>query len=199
MRWFFTGIMWMALTIASTPLAAQNTEHDSLHSLSVTDWRFRKIVGFNTTPLLAQLIPFNRSNPREVGPYLMRFKRYKPNGRAFRFSMGINMNFTNDDNEIGVNFGFGRERRRGFAQRWVYTRGFDFNILLGNINLPGQSTANGVILGCGPLWGLEYALAPHITVGTETALVMGLSLSDFGLNLSFQIIPPVALFVHYYL
>ena len=54
--------------------------------------QFRKIVGLNLSPLVTQLIPFNRSDPKEAGPYLVRFKSYGPKGKsAFRFSMGIHL------------------------------------------------------------------------------------------------------------
>ncbi|MEM7535367.1 MAG: hypothetical protein AAF639_24530, partial [Chloroflexota bacterium] len=33
-----------------------------------------KVVGLNATPLLVQLIPFNRANPEVTGPYYMNFR-----------------------------------------------------------------------------------------------------------------------------
>ncbi|MEO6759650.1 MAG: hypothetical protein ABIO24_09370, partial [Saprospiraceae bacterium] len=54
--------------------------------------KYRRIAGLNMTPLVTQLVPFNRSNPREAGPFLLRFKRYGPQYKsAFRFSLGIHL------------------------------------------------------------------------------------------------------------
>lgn len=193
-------LLWGLLVCTTSALPAQKAHTDSTHSLTVADWRFRKIVGFNMTPLVTQLIPFNRSSPRLAGPYLIRFKRYGATGkRAFRFSLGLTTATPDDvDTKVGANLGFGWEKRRGFARRWTYTRGFDIALLLGNNNLPDFTTTGNAILALGPLWGLEYTLAPRITLGTETSLLLGVN-AAFEFLPVFQVVPPVGLFLHYYL
>ena len=160
---------------------------------------FRKNIGLNMTPLITQLIPLNRSNPRQAGPYLVHFKTYGTRNRAaFRFSMGMHLvpdNNGNVDNPQ-INIGMGWEKRRSLGGRWSYTRGFDFVILTGDLNVPGNANNDEVVVfGGGPVWGLEYFIDQRISIGTEVSMVLGFA-PDFGVT--FDIIPPVGLFLNHY-
>lgn len=163
-------------------------------------FEYRKIVGLNMTPLLTQLIPFNRSNPREAGPYLVHFKKYGLSGKnAFRFSMGIHL-VPDDQDELAdpqFNIAFGWEKRRSISKRWSYTRGFDFMFLAGDLNVPGvANTEESAAIAFGPVWGIEFAIDRRITIGTEAALALGWSPDSEGFL--FDIIPPLGIFLHHY-
>ncbi|HNL38402.1 MAG TPA: hypothetical protein PKH43_04700 [Saprospiraceae bacterium] len=90
----------------------------------------------------------------------------------------------------------GWEKRRSLGGRWSYTRGFDFVILGGDLNIPGTNqSSETAFLGGGPVWGLEYFIQPRISIGTEASLIVGL-VPDFGFAVDF--IPPVGLFLNHY-
>lgn len=164
---------------------------------------FRKNIGLNMTPLITQLVPFNRSNPRQAGPYLVHFKSYgKRNRAAFRFSMGLHLLPDNngDVQNPQINVAMGWEKRRSLGRRWSYTRGFDFVFLAGDLGIPGTSQNDEVVvLGGGPVWGIEYFIDPRISVGTEAALILGFSPDfDFGPIPVLDILPPVGIFINHY-
>ncbi len=160
---------------------------------------FRKNIGLNMTPLVTQLVPFNRSDPRQAGPYLIHFKTYGPRNRAaFRFSFGLHLipDNTGEVQDPQVNIAMGWEKRRSLGRRWSYTRGFDFVILAGDLNVPGNNQNDEVVvLGCGPVWGIEYFIDPRISIGTEASFILGFS-PDFGVTA--DIIPPVGIFLNHY-
>lgn len=185
------------LAFLTSEILVAQTRSDSLSRPEQVG--FRKNVGLNMTPLVTQLIPLNRSNPREAGPYLIHFKAYGPRNRyAFRFSAGFHLvpDGNGDLDDPQLNIAMGWEKRRSLGGRWAYTRGFDFVILGGDLNVPGnnQSQENG-FLGGGPVWGIEYFIQPRISIGTEASLIMGL-VPDFGFAIDF--IPPVGLFLNHY-
>lgn len=161
--------------------------------------QYRRIVGLNMTPLVTQLIPFNRSNPREAGPFLLRFKRYGARYKtAFRFSLGMHVvpDENSDFNNPQLNLAFGWERRRSISRRWSYTRGFDFMILGGALNVPGTENTEALTFAVGPMYGIEYFIDPRMSIGCEAVLALGFSPDAVGVVL--QIIPPVGIFLNHY-
>lgn len=164
-----------------------------------TYFRGRRIVGLNMTPLLTQLAPFNRSSPRDAGPYLAHFKWYGPSGKtAFRMSLGFRLRGDEFDLELDdpqLNFAIGWEKRRNISRRWSYTRGFDFMFLAGDQDIPGNDTPFEPFIGFGPAWGIEWAIDPNITLGTEATLALGFS-PDIGPQV--ELLPPVGIYLHYY-
>ena len=159
----------------------------------------RRIVGLNMSPLLTQLVPFNRSNPRDAGPYLAHFKWYNSTGRtAFRMSLGVRLRESEFDFELDdpqLNFAIGWEKRRNISRRWSYTRGFDFMFLAGDQDIPGNEESFDPFIGFGPAWGIEWAIEPHITLGTEATLAIGV-VPDIGPQV--ELLPPVGIYLHYY-
>jgi hypothetical protein len=157
-----------------------------------------RMVGLNITPLLTQFIPFNRADPTEIGPYYIRFKNYKRGKNAVRFALGVSIvpdDFFGEDDNAFLHLQLGFERRKNITDRWSYTRGLDAVFSGGNFNLPGDNSNEDIAhLGIGLPWGMEYALAPRITISTETELL--LLITDNGL--SFRFLPPVGLFLNYY-
>ena len=144
-----------------------------------------KVVGLNVTPLLTQLIPFNRSNPLTSGPYFMTYRVY--NGRnAFRYGLGTNIsNNSIDDNNVFLNLRLGWERRKSFYKRWSYSFGFDTFLSGGGFNLADNGNDDFLRVGVGFVWGMEYFINPKVSLNIETALYFG--------NTLFQFIPPVGL------
>jgi hypothetical protein len=190
--------------ISTQLLTAQDTisvERSSIETSPLTSKYYPKsrIIGLNMTPLLTQLIPFNRADPRDFGPFLMRFKNYKNGKNAIRFGLGVqilgeDIFFSTEESKTFLNIQWGWERRKNISDRWSYTKGIEAVALIGNSNLPNERNSESVSVGVGLPWGIEYAIAPRITLSTEIELV--LLVSEFGPTI--RLLPPVGLFLNYY-
>lgn len=182
-------LLLLLLSLASA-LPAQE------HLFQQPEGRFHA-VGMNATPLLVQFIPFNRSNPKVLGPYFITYRAQKLNGRAFRLALGWDVNangFSGDESNNHFNFRIGTERRRPIHERWSYSMGWDVGLSAGDFNLPGEKDGDSGFLGLGPTWGFEFFLTPVVSLSTEVSLWLGLGLEDGEARL--QVVPPVALYLN---
>jgi hypothetical protein len=159
-----------------------------------------RLMSMNMTPLVTQLVPFNRSNPLISGPYMVNFKRYT-NNKAVRYGLGANFRFLSDDlSAQNFNFHVGWERRRRISDRFAMIQGFDTFFSFGGFNFPGSNTTSNDDffdefeggLGFGPVWGFEYALNRNMSISTETAFHIPI-LSTLG----FFLMPPTAINLNY--
>lgn len=157
-----------------------------------------KVMGFNGTPLLVQLIPFNRSDPRVVGPYYVNWRSYVLRNnklKGFKISMGVDLSDANNEAiQAFFNFRLGFEGYRRLGPRWGYTRGFNGFFSAGDFNTPGSKQGDETFLGFGPHWGVDFFVSPKVSLSLETALVFGTT--DFGAK--FEFIPPVALNLNFW-
>jgi hypothetical protein len=158
-----------------------------------------RMAGLNVTPLLTQLIPFNRADPRDFGPFLMRFKNYKNSNNAVRFGLGVqilgeDIFFSDEASKTFLHIHWGWERRKNISDRWAYTKGIDAVAFVGGLNLPGEGSSEEANLGIGLPWGIEYAIAPRITLSTEAELAILVG----GFGPTIRLLPPVGLFLNYY-
>jgi hypothetical protein len=199
MKPFFLCVFLAAALLAALPAIGQSAADSTVRAT----YARKRIVGLNMTPLVTQLIPLNRSDSKEAGPFLLRFKKYGSAGRsAFRFSLGFHLR-TDENGEVDdpqFSFALGWEKRRSISRRWSYTRGFDFMVLGGDLNIPGNNTLAedevGIGFAVGPVWGMEYAIDPRVTLGVEAALAIGWSPGFEGVI--FEVLPPVGLFLSHY-
>lgn len=153
-----------------------------------------KMIGLNMTPLLTQLIPFNRSNPTVAGPYMMTYRSYRGNN-AFRFGLGSNLsNETFNNNTATFNMRMGWEKKKSFYENWSYSFGLDFFISGGGFNISNASNTEAGIFGTGLVWGIEYFLNPKVSLNVETAFYLGAG-GDDGPSILF--IPPVGLTLNF--
>jgi hypothetical protein len=175
----------------------------SLQAQSEAEQRFLptgayKVMGFNTTPLLVQLIPFNRSDPRVVGPYYVNWRSYiqkEDKLKGFKVSFGIDLSDVSEESfQAFVNVRLGFEGYRRISPRWGYTRGFSLMFSGGDFNTPGTKAGDDAFFGFGPHWGVDYFVSPKVSLSLETALVFGTN--SFGPT--FEFIPPVALNLNFW-
>jgi hypothetical protein len=192
---FFT----LQVTLFSPSLLAQENKTDPKPKVLLPEQPC-KVIALNTTPLLIQFVPFNRSDPRLSGPFYVEWRNYGAykDGRhnGLRIGLGGQFQITEDleNDRSFLAFRVAFEGRRSINQRWGYYRGFTVAFSAGNLNTvpsSGQST----FLGMGPHWGLEYVIAQRVSLSVETALLIGTG--DFGPRLEF--IPPVGLFCNFWL
>lgn len=155
-----------------------------------------RIVGMNTTPLLTQLIPFNRSNPQLSGPYTITYRSFT--GRnAFRFGLGMSLSEIADRNgTLNLNMRFGWQRKKSFYERWSYGFGLDFFLVTGgfNNNSSQREFEQDGGFGLGPVWEMEYAINKRVRASIETALFLG---GGFDTGAVFTFIPPIALYLNF--
>lgn len=156
-----------------------------------------KMVGLNMTPLLVQMIPFNRSNPSITGPYMLNYRSFRGNS-AFRFGLGAFITPQSVDGGQGnphMNLRLGWERRKSFYQRWAYSFGMDFFLSSGNFNLVGStSDFEEGAAGMGFTWGTEYFINPRVSLSLESQFLIGFNFGDVPTLL---FIPPVALYLNF--
>lgn len=153
-----------------------------------------KAVGLNMTPILKQIIPFNRSNPNISGPYFVQFRRIKESGTIARSGLGWSL-VADDFQDPTINLRFGWERRRDFYSRWTYNRGFDFVLSSGGFNVKPGAAFEDVFLGVQFTWGLDYFVLPHISLNLETGLAIGIG-NEAAFTTFF--IPPISLNLNYW-
>ncbi len=153
-----------------------------------------KMIGLNMTPLLTQLIPFNRSNPTVAGPYMMTYRSYRDNN-AFRFGLGANLSDESFNNSTATfNMRMGWEKKKSFYESWSYSFGLDFFISGGGFNLSNASNSESGVFGTGVVWGIEYFVNPKVSLNVETAFYLGAG-GDDGPTILF--IPPVGLTLNF--
>lgn len=153
-----------------------------------------KMIGLNMTPLLTQLIPFNRSNPLVAGPYMMTYRSYRDNN-AFRFGLGANLTNESFNNSTATfNMRMGWEKKKSFYESWSYSFGLDFFISGGGFNLSNASNNESGVFGTGVVWGIEYFVNPKVSLNVETAFYLGAG-GDDGPTILF--IPPVGLTLNF--
>lgn len=187
-----TASLFIGLLMANV-LSAQNEEDRFL------PYGGYKVMGFNTTPLLVQLIPFNRSDPRVTGPYFVNWRSYLQKNdklKGFKISFGVDFSDTDDASPVQAFFNvrLGFESYRRISPRWGYTRGFSGYYSTGDFNTPGTKPNDDVFLGGGPHWGVDFFLAPKVSLSLETALVLGMT----GVGGKFEFIPPVSLTLNFW-
>lgn len=196
----YTVVLFLLAFFTQFPFASgQQTNQDSVLYEKLTRVNGYKIVGLNMTPLLVQLIPFNRSNPRVTGPFYLSTKRYKKPNTGFRFGIGLDIDPAGDEEgeEAFLNLRIGWEKRKAFSQRWAYYGGFDFMFIAGDLNILGAKSDETGAFGVAPVWGIEYALTEQIYLSTETALFLGIDFGSFDSVPRFEFIPPVSIFLNF--
>ncbi len=153
-------------------------------------------IGLNMTPLLTMLIPFNRSNPKITGPYMMKFHRYK-NNKFFRSSIGVDLAdaFNDDEENAHFNVRFGWGKRRLMHDRFALLTSFDITVSVGDLNILGTKDQDGAKFAVGPTWGMEYGLNDKMNIGIETALLIGVGVG-FNTGFVFEFVPPVAIYLN---
>ena len=153
-------------------------------------------IGLNASPLLVQVAPFNRSNPKVLGPYFITYRVYTDKDRAFRLALGwdVDASLTADEAQNHFNFRMGLERRRQIADRWSYSMAWDLAISGGDFNLPGEKEVETGFIGLGPTWGFEFFINRTVSLSTEVSLWLGLDTNEGIPRL--QVVPPVALLLN---
>lgn len=173
-----------------------NAQEEDNNSLLYELPHRHKMVGLNMSPLMVQLIPFNRNNPNLTGPYSLNYRSFRGNN-AFRFGLGAFVDddfFDNGQTSPHFNMRLGWEKRKSFYQRWAYSFGLDFFASAGGFNIQGGGNSDEGSVGMGFVWGTEYFINPKISLSVESQFLLGF-LTFEGPTIIF--IPPVALYLNF--
>jgi hypothetical protein len=163
------------------------------------DVKHREVI-VNTTPLIAQFIPFNASNLSRFNLYDYEYRRFK-NGKGWRFSLGVSASGgfnAVDPNSLYLRIGL--IKRRQIASKFHFTRAWDVHLAQeefdNNFRSAGKLGFSGLGLSYSP--GIEYSITSRMSVSTEGILFLGLLPSDGigGESILLKFIPPVGLFFH---
>lgn len=155
-----------------------------------------KEIGLNMTNFVSQFVPLGSSFPKG-GPFSYTYKKYG-NVSAFRFGLGMNLGLSSGEEDLMLHMRLGYEKRYKIAEKWAYTRGMDFAVMLGQWNIPGIKTASTEgSFGFGPVVGFEYYIFPNVYLSTESFIYFGLGFSDDSDGIFvFRILPPTALILN---
>lgn len=150
----------------------------------------QKFIGFNTTPLLAQVVPFNRIDPTSTDVAIVARNYWGKDGLKTGFGININDNSTSTSPVQHITFMIGYDRRKQLATRVYYTKGVDF--VLNIAEEIGNNTASAEsFVGLGFNWGFEYMMSEVVSVSSEATLRFGADPTIGGAV--FRIIPPLAI------
>ncbi len=149
-----------------------------------------RYVGFNTSYLLQQLMPFN-AIPIQQNMYGITYRKYREN-KGYRISMGANLTDLNEDIQW-LGFRIDRDRRKMINNHWLYFYGAGggFEVFQNpektvffvetEVNLVGQLH-----------WGVEYKINQVMSLSMECQGTLKL-----GSNSSLVLRPPTVITAHF--
>ena len=146
-------------------------------------WSRKTEIGLNMTNLATRFIPLNFNN-QAMQDIAFKFRKYRRTN-AFKLDIGARVTDDNSPERQFLFFGAGIERRRNiWENKWTYVSSFDFNVVAGPINS---------FIGIARVYGIEYAITPHVYVSTQTSLALGFNIENGG---GFRFLPPNSVFLN---
>lgn len=157
--------------------------------------RHREIM-MNTTPLIAQFVPFNASTVSKLNIFDFQIRRLK-NGRGTRWGLGINIDGGFNVTELqSFYLRFGFVKRRQISTHVHFYRSWDANFVaedFENTTLPRKLDFSGFAVSYSA--GLEYSFNNRLAISTEGTFFIGLL--DFETQSpKIKFFPPVGLLLH---
>jgi hypothetical protein len=155
-----------------------------------------KEIGVNITNFISQFVPFGNNAPN-LGPFSYSYKYYG-SAAAFRFGLGMNISsLENNFDDFFLNIRIGYEKRKHINNKWAFTRGMDLAFFAGDESLNTNNTGDApVILGIGPMIGIEFYIWPNVYLSTENFIFFGLGSSSNLVGLNLIVFPPKNLMLH---
>lgn len=147
-------------------------------------------IGFNTSQLLQQLLPFN-AIPIQQNMYALTYRKYKF-GRGVRYSAGVNVHQNEDEIQWwGLRVDW--DRKRNLLGRWDYFCGGGAGIEFFDDPEQVNSFFSPEINVLGQLhWGIEYRLNQVMSLSMECQ-----GLLKLGSNTSVNLRAPTVITAHF--
>jgi hypothetical protein len=187
----FTAILFSCLTLKT---AAQEEKWTPDPSYS-DDIRHKEII-MNTTPLIAQFVPFNASTVSKLNLFDFQIRRLR-NGRGTRWGLGVNIDAGFNPAEVqSLYLRYGFVKKRQIAERFHYARSWDINMIVEDIDGTGVKGKFGFSgIGISYSAGFEYSINSKLTISTEGSFFFGF-FGGFDPTPKIKFLPPVGLFLH---
>jgi hypothetical protein len=161
-----------------------------------TDGKRHKEFIVNTTPLIAQFVPFNASSLSKLNLFDYQYRKLR-NGKGIRWGFGIDLGdeITRSTPQF-LYLRLGWVRRKQVSNHFHFSRALDLNLMAEDIDSPsnqqGKVGFNGI--GLSYSLGFEYSFNKHLAISTEGSLLLGQDFNEGQAKVRF--IPPVGLFFH---
>ena len=184
----------LLLSCLSLKIMAQDKEWEK--DPTYTDGVKHKEFIVNTTPLIAQFVPFNASNLSKLNFFDYQYRKMK-NGKGWRWGLGANIDPSSNDEPQFFYMRYGRVRKNQINGHLHLSRSFDANLMADNAQTFNNPSRKLDFTGLGFSYsiGLEYSFSKHIALSTEGSLFLGLLNFDEG-GPKLRFIPPIGLFFH---
>jgi hypothetical protein len=148
-----------------------------------------RYIGFNTSYLLQQILPFNAISLQQ-NMYVMTYRKYNW-GKGWRYSMGMNLSDLNELQWFAVRVDY--DKRKQLKGRWKYMYGgglgFEFFEDPDNQNFFFSSDQN---LVAQLHWGVEYQANEVISLSMETQGIL-----KMGFNPALILRAPTVITAHF--
>jgi hypothetical protein len=152
-------------TIKVIPRAVGQGVSNSSQSIKFDEKGRARYIGFNTSYLLQQILPFNAISLQQ-NMYAMTYRKYNW-GKGWRYSLGMNLSDLNELQWFAIRVDY--DKRKQLKGRWKYMYGgglgFEFFEDPDNQNFFFSSDQN---LVAQLHWGVEYQANEVISLSMET-------------------------------
>ncbi len=153
--------------------------------------RGKTIMGFNSNPILAQFVPFNRVGQTFSEPSIMIRQYFGKYG--YRFGIGIfNDPISLENQSVNINLGY--SKRLHLDKKFFYFTGMELKAHFKN-----GFAVNNVIpndfFGISRYWGVEYQFNRVFSISTEMNLRVGFFGDSEDVRLALN--PPMSFLCHF--
>ena len=149
-----------------------------------------RYMGFNTSFLLQQILPFNAISLQQ-NMYAITYRKYNW-GKGWRYSMGMNLSDMNELQWFGIRLDY--DRRKQLKGRWKYMYGggvgFEFFEDPENQNFFFTTSDNNLVAQMH--WGVEYQANEVISLSMETQAIL-----KMGFNPALILRAPTVITAHF--
>jgi hypothetical protein len=176
-------------TIKVIPRAVGQGVSNSSQSIKFDEKGRSRYIGFNTSYLLQQILPFNAISLQQ-NMYAMTYRKYNW-GKGWRYSMGMNLSDLNELQWFAIRVDY--DKRKQLKGRWKYMYGgglgFEFFEDPDNQNFFFSSDQN---LVAQLHWGVEYQANEVISLSMETQGIL-----KMGFNPALILRAPTVITAHF--
>jgi hypothetical protein len=176
-------------TIKVIPRAVGQGVSNSSQSIKFDEKGRARYIGFNTSYLLQQILPFNAISLQQ-NMYAMTYRKYNW-GKGWRYSMGMNLSELNELQWFAIRVDY--DKRKQLKGRWKYMYGgglgFEFFEDPDNQNFFFSSDQN---LVAQLHWGVEYQANEVISLSMETQGIL-----KMGFNPALILRAPTVITAHF--
>lgn len=175
--------------ITPTPSPPKNAYENFNNTSLSRPATMQTYLGFNTSFLLGQILPFN-AIPLQQNMYALSYRSYRRNS-GYRVNVGFDVDGGDDINWFGGRLDYDTRRRLNGKWHYFYGGGVGLEIFddPSSVNFFGNTEVNLL----GQLhWGFEYRCGELVSLSMETQAMLLL-----GTNSALRLRPPTVITAHF--